>query len=115
MTQTASAKKTETARKRQGAEGQENATREGILEEAAQLIVSEGFNACTMRSIAGRVNIKAGSLYYHFASKDEIVVEIMNKGTETLLEEVRGAVEDLPRTTPLVDRLSRAVHVHVSC
>ena len=112
MNQAASARK---PRKGRGATGQENATREGILEAAAQLIVSEGFNACTMRSISQRVNIKAGSLYYHFASKDEIVVEIMNKGTETLLEQVRSAVEDLPASTPFVDRLRRAVHVHISC
>ena len=112
MNQTVSAKKTKKSR---GAAVQENATREGILEAAAQLIVSEGFNACTMRSISQKVNIKAGSLYYHFASKDEIVVEIMNKGTETLLEQVSSAVEELPESTPFVDRLRRAVHVHISC
>ncbi|MCZ7676696.1 MAG: TetR/AcrR family transcriptional regulator [Roseovarius sp.] len=115
MNQTASAGKTGKTRKTRGSAGQENPTREGILEAAAQLIVSEGFNACTMRSISQRVNIKAGSLYYHFASKDEIVVEIMNKGTQTLLEQVRSAVENLPDSTPMVDRLRRAVHVHISC
>ena len=112
MDQTASVKN---ARKSRGAAGQENATREGILEAAAQLIVSEGFNACTMRSISQKVNIKAGSLYYHFASKDEIVVEIMNKGTETLLEQVSSAVDALPDSTSFVDRLRCAVHVHFSC
>lgn len=112
MNQTASARK---PRKSRGAAGQENATRAGILDAAAQLIVSQGFNACTMRSISQRVNLKAGSLYYHFASKDEIVVEIMNKGTETLLEQVSSAVEELPKDTPFVDRLRRAVLVHISC
>jgi len=79
------------------------------------LIVSEGFDACKMRSISQKVNIKAGSLYYHFASKDEIVVEIMNKGAETLLDQVRTAVEELPEATPFVERLRCAIHVHISC
>lgn len=112
MNRTASAKN---SKKANSSSGQENATREGILEAAAQLIVSEGFDACKMRSISQKVNIKAGSLYYHFASKDEIVVEIMNKGAETLLDQVRTAVEELPEATPFVERLRCAIHVHISC
>lgn len=91
------------------------ATRDDILEAAANLIVTQGYSACTMRSISEKVKIKAGSLYYHFASKDEIVVEIMNRGTEMLLDEVREALEQLPESAGFEDRLRKAVGVHVAC
>lgn len=93
----------------------EKATRESILDAAAALIVNDGMAACTMRSISEKVNIKAGSLYHHFSSKDEIVVEIMNKGVERLLDEVRGAVESRPDDAGFADRLATAVRVHVAC
>lgn len=108
---------TKPARKNQKGDSpkRENATRESILEAAAWLIVDEGYGACTMRSISQKVNIKAGSLYYHFASKEEIVIEIMNKGVAMLLEEVRRADEALPADSPFFDRLRTAVWVHLSC
>lgn len=90
------------------------ATRDEILLAAAQLIVDKGFTACTLRSIAERVNIKAGSIYYHFASKDEIVVEIMNSGVTMLLEQVRQAVDSLPAGTPFPQRLEIAMRTHLA-
>ena len=69
----------------------DSSTRDVILDSAARLIVEEGFAACTMRAISQRVQIKAGSLYYHFASKDDIVFEIMNLGAAMLHDAVIAA------------------------
>ena len=90
-------------------------TRETILEAAARLIVEEGFVACTMRSLSDRVNIKAGSLYYHFASKDEIVMEIMNLGVAMLMERVISAVSELPDGTSFDERIRAAIRAHIEC
>ena len=40
--------------------------------------------------------MKAGSLYYHFASKDEIVGEVLRIGVERVFADVRAAVMRLP-------------------
>lgn len=95
--------------------GEDRATRDEILDAAARLIATKGLSACTMRSISEQVNIKAGSLYYHFASKDEIIVEIMNLSTVALLAQVRAAVEALPEDAPFCERLAVAMRVHIRC
>ncbi len=85
-----------------------------ILDAAAEIIVREGYDACTMRAVAALVDMKAGSLYYHFKSKDEIVEEILNQGIETLYARVAGTIRDLPKEAPFAQRLSAAVGVHVA-
>lgn len=93
----------------------EGETRNDILDVAARLIVENGYEACTMRSISQKLNIKAASLYYHFPSKDDIVVEIMNTGTAMLLEEVTHKVAQLPEKSSIKESLRTAVSTHISC
>lgn len=93
----------------------DKATRDEILLAAANLIVNKGFMSCTMRSISEQVNIQAGSLYHHFSSKDEIVVEIMNSGATMLLEQVRKSVEELDPDTSFAERLGVAMRTHLAC
>ncbi|WP_159650148.1 MULTISPECIES: TetR/AcrR family transcriptional regulator [unclassified Bosea (in: a-proteobacteria)] len=85
-----------------------------IIAAAAEIIVRKGYGACTMRAVAALVDMKAGSLYYHFKSKDEIVEEILNQGIETLHARVAEAIRNLPIDAPFAGRLSAAVGVHVS-
>ena len=85
-----------------------------ILDAAAEIIVRKGYDACTMRAVAALVDMKAGSLYYHFKSKDEIVEEILNQGIETLYARVAETIRGLPKNAPFADRLSAAVGVHIS-
>lgn len=89
-------------------------TRDEILEAAARLIVEEGYGACTMRSLSERVRIKAGSLYHHFSSKDEIVAEVLNMGVTMLLAEVTTQVGRLPADAPFAERFHTAVRAHVT-
>ena len=67
--------------------------REGILDAAASLFRQRGYGAVSLRSIAQAAGIKAGSIYYHFASKDEIVTEILNAGILAVHAEVVAAVD----------------------
>lgn len=90
-------------------------TRDEILAVAASLIVSEGYGGCTVRTISDKVNIKAGSIYYHFTSKDEIVSEIMNTGVEMLLNRVRQSVESLPANASFRQKLHAVILAHISC
>jgi TetR/AcrR family transcriptional regulator, cholesterol catabolism regulator len=49
-----------------------------ILDEAANLFARQGVAATTVREIADAVGILSGSLYHHFASKDEIVDAVVS-------------------------------------
>ncbi|MCW2906666.1 MAG: regulatory protein TetR [Actinomycetia bacterium] len=60
--------------------------REEVLDAAAGLFVSQGLAATTTRQIAERVGIRQASLYYYFASKDEILLELLTQSVRPSLE-----------------------------
>jgi AcrR family transcriptional regulator len=51
-------------------------TRERILDVALDLFTDQGFDGTSMREIAERLRITKPSIYYHFASKDEILLAL---------------------------------------
>ena len=65
------------ARDDQPGSGQADAsTRERILDVALDLFTDQGFDATSMREIAERLGISKPAIYYHFASKDEILLAL---------------------------------------
>lgn len=82
--------------------------RAGILNAAASLFRQHGYGSVSLRAIAQAAGIKAGSIYYHFASKDEIVVEILDAGIVAVQNEVRAAVDGLPANAS-ADAILRAI------
>jgi TetR/AcrR family transcriptional regulator, cholesterol catabolism regulator len=72
--------------------------RRRILDVAARLFKDNGFAGVSLRAIAAEVGIKAGSLYYHFASKEELIVEILNQGIQIVHDDVLRAAEGVPKT-----------------
>ncbi|WP_298268742.1 TetR/AcrR family transcriptional regulator [uncultured Bradyrhizobium sp.] len=69
--------------------------RDGILNVAARLFREQGYGAVSLRRIAEAAGIKAGSIYYHFGSKDEIVVAILDEGIWAVHDRMRRAVSDV--------------------
>lgn len=59
--------------------GQAIDRRELILAAATRRFAEYGFEATTVRQIADDVNILSGSLYHHFATKEEILEEIVRE------------------------------------
>jgi AcrR family transcriptional regulator len=51
-------------------------TRERILDVALDLFTDQGFDATSMREIAERLHISKPAIYYHFASKEEILMAL---------------------------------------
>src|SRR5947209_17465926 len=52
--------------------------REKILAAAIQFFAEFGYHASTMRDIARVAGIQAASIYYHYANKQALLVEIMD-------------------------------------
>ena len=48
-------------------------TRAEILAVASELFTTQGFETTSLREIAVRLGITKAALYYHFASKDDIL------------------------------------------
>jgi AcrR family transcriptional regulator len=51
-------------------------TRERILDVALELFTAQGFDGTSMREIAERLGISKPAIYYHFASKEEILMAL---------------------------------------
>jgi AcrR family transcriptional regulator len=72
-------------------------TREDILEAAAQVFRQKGFHGASMADIAEAVNLQKASLYHHVTSKQEILLLILNRALELLLERICAITElDIP-------------------
>jgi TetR/AcrR family transcriptional regulator, cholesterol catabolism regulator len=63
-------------------------TRAQILAAAARLTREQGYNASTLRMIARAADVEAGSIYYHFNSKDEILEEVLDVGLRQIFDAV---------------------------
>lgn len=90
-----------------------DATRSRILEAAACMFRDHGYATVNLRDIASRAGMKAGSLYYHFDSKEAIVSEILDAGIEAVHGEVKAALDELPATTPAIEVMHTAIHTHL--
>lgn len=87
-------------------------TRRRILDSAAQVFAAHGYADSSLRDIAEAAGTKAGSLYYHFASKDELVEEVLLFAISEIEQHVRAAVAALgPDATPL-DKIATAIQAH---
>ncbi|MFJ5777236.1 TetR/AcrR family transcriptional regulator [Streptomyces sp. NPDC093094] len=53
------------------------ARRRELLDTAAEVFAEQGYNATTVRKIADHAGMLAGSLYYHFDSKESMLEEIL--------------------------------------
>jgi AcrR family transcriptional regulator len=62
-----------------------------LLDAAADLFATKGFHGTGMRELARHLKIKAGSLYYHITSKDQLLDEICAIGMQGLSSNVDQA------------------------
>jgi len=91
----------------------DSATRERILLEAARLFRHHGYAATTLREVADASGIKAGSIHYHFESKDQILGEVLDKGIQVVTDAVRQRVDALPAGASARQRLAAAIEGHL--
>ena len=94
-------------------QGRSDATRARILDAAARLFKDKGFAATSLRDIAATANMKAGSLYYHFDSKEDIVAEVLDLGIRHVLDAVEAAIADLPGDADGRQKIETAIVTHL--
>jgi TetR/AcrR family transcriptional regulator, cholesterol catabolism regulator len=65
-----------------------SARRTEILQRAASLFATHGVQATTMVNVGNAVGVQKASLYYFFASKEDLVAEIVKPAVASLHDEV---------------------------
>lgn len=86
-----------------------NETRETLLKLAARTFGEQGYSATTMRNIAEQSGIEAASIYYHFASKEELVDEVMEKGGNRIISQQQERLAALGADATAEQRFRAAV------
>lgn len=81
-----------------------------ILDTAAELFATNGYRGTSTRDIMGALGMPSGSLYYHFSSKEELLVEVYKVGVRHVIDVVERAIE--AETDPWV-RLEKACAAHL--
>lgn len=60
-----------------------------ILQTAAQLFANQGFEGCSVDDIAAKAKIAKGTIYYHFKSKEEILLALLDEGFSDFVNELK--------------------------
>ena len=70
-----------------------NSPRVRLLQAAARLFKSNGFDRTTVRDLAKEVGIQSGSIFHHFANKEEILKAVMIEAIHYNTHKMRMALE----------------------
>lgn len=63
-----------------------------LLKAAGKLFRQKGFASTTVREIAGEAGVLPGSLHYRYATKESILLALMEQGITKALKSVRTAI-----------------------
>ncbi len=92
------------------AEKSDSHRRREILHAAARLFRHAGYERTSVRQIAEAVSMTSGSLFYHFNSKEEILVAVMEEGIRNAFNRVRAGLE---REQRMPEKLLAMVRCHL--
>ena len=63
-----------------------------LLDAAARHFTAKGFHGTSIRDIVGTVDMLPGSLYYHFAAKEDLLAAVYAEGVRRISARVSAAV-----------------------
>jgi len=89
-------------------------TRTRILDAAAAVLREKGMTGTKLSEIGQRAGMLAPSLYYHFASKEQLVEEVMLEGIYRNTRHIVTHVEILGATASSLVRLETAITAHIN-
>jgi AcrR family transcriptional regulator len=93
-------------RRTERTEARKAATRERIVDAALELLAEGGYASAGVQAVAARAGVATGSLYRHFASKDDLFTEVFRRAAARELAAVEAATADDGR--PVSERIAAA-------
>jgi TetR/AcrR family transcriptional regulator, cholesterol catabolism regulator len=95
------------------AESKSALTRARILDAAAHVLSANGYAGLRLTDVAAVAELQAPAIYYYYASRDELIEEVMWAGIADMREHVAAVLGELPDDTPPLDRLLAAAEAHL--
>lgn len=105
-----SAAPTNTKKRGRPLKGESGGLRAQLIEKSAQLFREKGYDNTTVRDIAAATGIQAGSWFYHFKTKQDILAAIMEQGMAESLAQIEAIAS---QALPARATLHRLVEVHL--
>ncbi|XRQ08651.1 TetR/AcrR family transcriptional regulator [Actinomadura welshii] len=79
-----------------------------VLINAAREFAARGYEAATIRRIAGCAGVSAGTVFHYFPTKRDLLVEVVAEGTRRTSEHVRTRLEGIDTAERRLVELVRA-------
>jgi AcrR family transcriptional regulator len=82
-------------RKRKTQAERREETREHVLAAAARVFARRGFHATSLEAIAEEAGYSRGAVYYNFADKEELFLELLDRRCAERAQDLRAAFADV--------------------
>ena len=88
------------------------ATVDALVEATARILVKEGFDKASTNRIAEVAGVSVGSLYQYFPGKEALVVAVVERHQQEIMQTVRGELAEI-RALPVEKAMRKLVAVAV--
>jgi AcrR family transcriptional regulator len=88
-------------------------TRRRLLDAAAAEVARLGPAGASLGGIAAAAGLKSGSIYFHFASRDELIATMLEEGLRESLRLLEEALDAVPDAADARARLRAAIRAHL--
>ncbi len=88
-------------------------TRARILDAAAKALSERGYAGLRLSDVAEAAELQTPAIYYHFASREDLIEEVMWVGLADMREHLGSVLAALPADATPVERILAAVEAHL--
>lgn len=88
-------------------------TQERLLEATAQVLSRKGYAGTRLSEIAEVAGLQAPAIYYYYASREELIEDVIRRGQERTQEHVEAALAAVPPGATALDKICVAVEAHL--
>jgi AcrR family transcriptional regulator len=88
-------------------------TRSRILNAAAHVLSVKGYAGTRLSDVAEYAEVQAPAIYYYFASRDDLIEEVMYAGIADMRTHLLGVLDALPPETSPMDKILAGVEAHL--
>jgi TetR/AcrR family transcriptional regulator, cholesterol catabolism regulator len=88
-------------------------TRARILDATARVLSVKGYAGTRLSDVAEHAQIQAPAIYYYFASRDDLIEEVLYSGIAEMSRHLQQVLDALPSQVSPMDRIMAAVDAHL--
>ncbi|WP_370501027.1 TetR/AcrR family transcriptional regulator [Mycolicibacterium sp. jd] len=88
-------------------------TRARILDAAAHVLSVKGFAGTRLTDVAEYADLQAPAIYYYFASREDLIEEVMFCGISDMRAHLQSTLDALAPESTAMDRILAAVEAHL--